>query len=73
MHTPRIRPQLVEVNMAHDERFVRGLLGGSLIVFAIFVPYPWAWSAVYLLITGLVGICPIYWALRIQRHHDVDV
>jgi hypothetical protein len=57
--------------MSHEERYVRVLIGVSMVMFAVAVPYPWAWLGLYPLATGFVGSSPLYRMLGIQRHHTI--
>ncbi len=68
MHTPTLWNRLIQLNMSYEERYVRVLLGATLIMFAVFVPFAWAWAGLYPLATGLSGTSPIYRLLGIQRH-----
>jgi hypothetical protein len=58
-------------NLSSDERYVRLLVGGALIMFAVVVPFVWAWVGLYPLATGLFGSSPIYRVLEIQRKHNL--
>ncbi len=63
--------RLTRQNMSNEERYVRSLVGGALVMFAIVVPYVWAWAGVYFVVTGLLGTSPLYRVLGIQRQHTL--
>ncbi|MEZ4443776.1 MAG: DUF2892 domain-containing protein [Polyangiaceae bacterium] len=59
--------QLMVVNMTHDERFVRALVGVACLMVAVLLRQPWAWVGLYPLGTGILGVSPIYRLLGIRR------
>ena len=47
-------------NVGSLDRFLRLLLGGGLVVYAVVGKAPWAYVGLVLLVTAVVGFCPLY-------------
>ena len=57
----------MSVNMGGVDRTLRTLIGVVLLALVFVGPQtPWGWIGVVPLITGLVGICPLYTLLGIK-------
>ncbi|MCK7549578.1 DUF2892 domain-containing protein [Marinobacter koreensis] len=57
----------MSINMGGVDRVLRTLIGVVLLALVFVGPQtPWGWIGVVPLITGLVGICPLYTLLGIK-------
>lgn len=52
---------MVRTNEGTADRLLRVIIGLALLVMVFFGPQtPWGWIGLVLLMTGVVGFCPIY-------------
>lgn len=57
----------MSINMGGVDRILRTLIGVVLLALVFVGPQtPWGWIGVVLLITGLIGVCPLYTLLGIK-------
>jgi fatty acid desaturase len=72
MHMKTIWTKLLPENMSRRERHSRVVVGAVLVGLAIIMPSAWGWIGLLPLLTGIVGSCPLYRMLRIQRHDNLS-
>lgn len=57
----------MSINMGGADRILRTLIGVVLLALVFVGPQtPWGWIGLVPLITGLVGVCPLYTLLGIK-------
>ena len=64
--------KLFHENMGRTEQHLRMVVGAALIGMTIIIPTAWGWIGLFPLLTGLVGSCPLYRMLRIERRHNLS-
>jgi len=62
-----ISKKLFAENMGRTERYLRMLFGAFLISWVFIWPTDLGWLGLYPFLTGLIGSCPIYRMLGIDR------
>ncbi len=53
-------------NMGFLDRFLRVFVGAILVFFALFTGWVWGYIGLILLVTGVVGFCPLYTIFRLN-------
>lgn len=60
----------MKLNEANWDRVARVVLGIAGIAIAVTGISPWGWVGIVLLVTGSIGWCPIYAALKIKTSKE---
>jgi hypothetical protein len=65
-HIPHNSIILMKTNLGTIDRIIRLLAGGGLIAWAATGGPVWAWAGAILVLTALVGFCPLYCPLKLS-------
>lgn len=62
---------MVPQNMGMTDRLIRGVLGIAILIIGVMKRSWWGLLGIYLIITALLGFCPIYMPFNISTKEEI--